>query len=185
MPSVSIIRSVGGLVFDATIKEDHEDTSTVTDNPIETGVSVSDHMYRNPIKVTLTAAVSDTPLVADPNDMFTTAATRSLSAYDQMVTLKNAAEPFDVMTGLKLYHNMVCTSVKASQDKDSAGAFLFDADLREVIIVNTQTVTFPPRKAGSTKRQADAVKNNGEQQGTAPPAAKKSLLSKLLGGVGS
>ena len=177
---VAIIRSMGGLVFDAVFEETHEAELEVTDNPVETGVVVSDHAFMKPLKVTLSAGVTDTPLVVGTDDPFASDAGRSRRAYELLTELQKKAEPFDLQTGLKLYENMVCTSIRTSQDKDSSGALLFTAELREVIIVYTQVVTYPPRKPGATKRQAGPKKDKGEQQGkeVTNPAEKKSLFKK-------
>ena len=177
---VAIIRSMGGLVFDAVFEETHEAELEVTDNPVETGVVVSDHAFMKPLKVTLSAGVTDTPLVVATNDPFASDAGRSRRAFELLTELQKRAEPFDLQTGLKLYENMVCTSIRTSQDKDSSGALLFTAELREVIIVYTQVVTYPPRKPGATKRQAGPKKDKGEQQGkeVTNPAEKKSLIKK-------
>lgn len=185
---VSIIRSMGGLVFDAVFEETHESELEVTDNPVETGVVVSDHAYMKPVRISLSAGVSDTPLTAAANDPFASDAGRSRRAFELLTDLQKKAEPFDLQTGLRLYKNMVCTAIRTSQDKDSSGALLFTADLREVLVVYTQVVKYPPRKAGTTKRQASAKKENGEQQGkeVTEKAKKQSLAKKLtaaLGGV--
>ena len=198
---VAIIRSMGGLVFDAVFEETHESELEVTDNPVETGVVVSDHAFMKPLKVTLSAGVSDTPLKywqssggtgkdawtkQDGDDPFASDSGRVRRAYELLTELQALAEPFDVQTGLKLYSNMVCTSIRTSQDKETAGALLFTATLREVIIVYTQVVSYPPRKAGATKRQASAKKDKGEQQGkevTETPK-KQSLGKKLLAAAG-
>lgn len=177
---VTIIRSMGGLAFDAVFEETHESTLEVTDNPVETGVVVSDHAYMKPGKITLSAGVSDTPLAVATTDTFASDAGRAKRAYELLVELQTKAEPFEVQTGLKLYKNMICTGVRTSQDKDTAGALVFTADIREVLIVYTQVVKYPPRKAGATKRQAGAKKDKGEQQGTEQTGPKKaSLASKL------
>ena len=193
---IAIIRSMGGLVFDAVFEETHESELEVTDNPVETGVVVSDHAFMKPLKVTLSAGVTDTPLkywqssggvgrdawtAEDGDDPFSSDGGRVRRAYELLTELQAQAEPFDVQTGLKLYSNMVCTSIRTSQDKDTAGALLFTATLREVIIVYTQVVNYPPRKAGATKRQAGAKKDKGEQQGkeVTDPKAKGSLIAKV------
>lgn len=178
MEQVAIIRSMGGLVFDAVFQEDHESELQVTDNPVETGVVVSDHAFMSPLRVSISAGVTDTPLLGSTVDPFASDAGRSRRAFEVLTDLQKRAEPFDVQTGLKLYSNMVCTSIRTGQDKDSAGALLFTAELREVIIVNTQIVRFPPRRAGPTKRQADPKKNKGEQQGK-EEVKKQSLARKL------
>lgn len=175
--SVAIIRSIGGLVFDAVFEEVHETELEVTDTPVESGVLVSDHAYMKPRKVTITAGVSETPLYAPLNDPFSSNAGRTVKAYELLTALQKLAEPFDVQTGLVLYTNMVCTNIRTMQDKDHVGALLFTASLREVVIVSTETVTYPPRQTGATARQAGPVKKHGEQQGK--DVTKQSLASKL------
>lgn len=185
---VAIIRAMGGLVFDAVFEETHEAELEVTDNPVETGVVVSDHAFMKPLKVTLSAGVSDTPLEIGADDPFASDAGRSRRAYELLTELQKRAEPFDLQTGLRLYSNMICTSVRTSQDKDSSEALLFTAELREVLIVYTQVVKYPPRKAGATRRQAGAKKIKGEQQGTEVTEKPKkqsfgaALRDALLGG---
>ena len=210
---VAIVRSMGGLVFDAVFEETHEAELEVTDNPVETGIVVSDHAFMKPLKVTLSAGVSDTPLKgwgggyqiaqgalsgggsgagkdfwsrSATNDPFASDAGRSKRAYELLTELQKRAEPFDLQTGLKLYKNMVCTSVRTSQDKDSSGALLFTAELREVIVVYTQVVKYPPRKPGATKRQASAKKDKGEQQGkeVTSKQEKSDLITKAMRALG-
>lgn len=183
---LAILRSVGGLVFDATFDETHEAELVVTDNPVETGVNVSDHAYMNPLRITISAGVSDTPMKdpnqPQPNDPFASDGLgRSQRGYQLLLELQKKAEPFDVQTGLKLYPNMICTSIRTVQDKDTAGAFIFTAVLREVIIVFTQVVTYPPRAVGKTTRQASARKTHGEKQSVEPVKSRKeSLLHKAV-----
>lgn len=179
---VAIIRSMGGLVFDAVFEETHQADLEVTDNPVETGVVVSDHAYMKPLSVTLCCGVSDIVLnQINTTDAFASDASRSKKAFELLTELQKKAEPFDLQTGLKLYKNMICTSIRTSQDKDTSNALVFEATLREVLIVYTQSVKYPPRKAGGTKRQAGAKKDKGEQQGkeVSDPKKKASLLSKI------
>lgn len=183
--SVTIIRSIGGFQFDATFQETHESVLQVTDNPVETGVVVSDHAFMDPLKVTISAGVSDVMLTDNPSDQFASDGSRSKKAYELLTQLQAAAEPFDVQTGLKLYKNMLCTSIRTSQDKDTANVLVFEACLREVITVETQIVKYPPRK----NKQATAKKQKGEKQGEQVTAVEKkqSLTKKLvdlLGGLG-
>lgn len=181
LQQIAVIRSMGGLVFDAVFEETHESDLEVTDNPVETGVVVSDHAYMKPLRVKISAGVSDTRLDIFSADPFASAAGRSRRAFELLTDLQKKAEPFDLQTGLKLYKNMVCTSVRSSQDKDTSAALLFTAELREVQIVYTQVVKYPPRKAGATKRQVGPQKDKGEQQGKEVTDApkKQSLAVKL------
>jgi len=202
--STSIIRSIGGLAFDATFEESHDYELQVTDNPVESGVVVSDHAFMLPIKLTISAGVSDSPLGTRIANSFSgDGNNRPINALRMLTELQRSAEPFAVQTGLKLYRNMVCTNIKASQDKDTAGVLLFTADLREVIIVNTQTVKYKSSKVkansessksgkgskvvsdkqatprpGAAARQASAIVDKGEVKGNDVTKKPSSLLYK-------
>lgn len=173
---------MGGLVFDAVFEETHESDLEVTDNPVETGVVVSDHAFMKPLRVSLSAGVSD--VVLNPisaSDPFASSSSRPKLAFKLLQELQAKAEPFDLVTGLKLYPNMICTSIRTSQDKDTANVLVFEAELREVLIVNTRTVKYKPT-AAATKRQVAPKKDKGEQQGKEVTDSKQkaSLISKAL-----
>jgi hypothetical protein len=163
---VAIIRSIGGLVFDATFREHHESPAEVTENPCETGVSIADHMFLKPKRLTISAGVSDVLISSRSDDPFSGGTSRSQQAFNLLEQLQATFEPFDVQTGLKLYKSMVCANVIGDQDKDTSGVFIFDAELREAIIVSTQTVTIAPKAKGTTARQAGSTVSRGKLQGT-------------------
>ena len=190
MTDIAIIRSMGGLVFDAVFEESHQSDLEVTDNPVESGVMVSDHAFMKPLQLTISAGVSDTPLfdvdALGDFDKFKSDNGRSKKAYELLTELQAKAEPFDVQTGLKLYKNMVCTSLRTKQDKDTGGALFFEATLREVIIVYTQVVKYSPsRRAGATARQAAANKDKGEQRGNEESGKRASILAKITKAIGN
>lgn len=183
MSDISIIpRSMGGLTFDAVFEEDHTLELEVTDNPVEVGVSITDHAFMKPYKLRLTAGVTNTPLTPK-DDGFGTGDQRTREAFKKLEALMRTREPFDVQTGLRLYKNMICLSVNTSQAAESANALVFTADLREIIIVQTQAVTYPPRKTGKAANQAGKKKDSGEKQAKEAEAPKKQSLAKKLGSV--
>lgn len=180
---VAIIRSVGGLVFDATFSEKHEIEAEITQNPVETGVNIADHMFMKPIRLTISAGVSDTPLKAITNDQFSGGSSRSQKAYDLLTQLQASFEPFNVQTGLKLYKNFVCKRIMPEQDKDTPNALIFEAELEEVIFVSTQMVVLPPLASGTTQRQAGSPVQRGNVQGTpvTDPAKQQAILDQIMG----
>lgn len=188
MSETTIIRAIGELTFDATFSEQHDNTLEVSDNPVESGVTVSDHAYMLPTKVIIQAGVSDVLLRDLPTDIYNSSISRSRRAYELLLALQKRAEPFDVVTGLKVYKNMVCLNLRAEQDKDSSFILGFTAELREVIIVSTQVVKYPARQTGKTTRQAskpqEKGKVNGKEATTGTPSEvkkKQSLAKKLKG----
>lgn len=159
--SVAILQKVGGLAFDATFSEKHEVSAEITQNPVETGVNIADHMFMKPRRVTISAGVSNTPLHAVEGDQFSGGSSRAQKAFDLLTQLQATFEPFNVQTGLKLYQNFVCKNITCEQDKDTFSVFVFEAELEEVIFVSTQMVTLPPLASGSTQRQAGSAVQRG------------------------
>lgn len=159
MAQVTISRSIGELTFDAVFMEDHTAELAVTDNPIETGALVSDHAFMKPLRVQITAGVSDI-LTPTGNPEYGGGSGRAQTAFQLLCELQASAEPFIVETGLKVYENMVCESVKTAQDVNSASILYFVASLREVLIVETESTNYTTNEA-----QAKKPVNRGEVQG--------------------
>lgn len=180
-------RSIAGLVFDATFEEVHTSELEVTDNPVESGSSITDHAFMKPYKLRITAGVTNTPFRIQFGDPFGEGETRIKNAFQLLRELQARREPFSVNTGLTPYDNMVVTSLTTPQDKSSANAIAFTVELREVQIVYTQIVEYPTRKPGKATTQASKKKDKGEQQGKGQEAAtpqKKSALKRLSAALG-
>lgn len=152
-------RNIGGYTFDAVLIEEHTSELEVTDSPVETGESISDHAYMKPKKLRIVGGVGDAVLnpltVLSGNDLYGGGASRSITAFKLLQELQESREPFNVQTGMKLYSNMVITSLRVSQDKDTAKVGIFECDLREVIIVDTKTVAYTARQAKPTKKAGE------------------------------
>lgn len=155
---VTIHRAIGEMTFDATFQESHASDLEVTDKPIETGSLVSDHAFMKPLRVEITAGVSDI-LTPSGNPAYGGGSGRAQTAFQLLTDLQKSAEPFIVQTGLKVYENMVCESIRAAQDTFSAHILYFTASLREVLIVETQSTTYTQHP------QAKKRVNRGEVQG--------------------
>ena len=111
---------LGPILFDAVLSEDHESDVEITSNPIETGSEVNDHAYIKPKKVTLEVADSNAALV-----------------YNALIAFQETRVPFYMVTGLRIYRNMLISSIKAKRDKDTSRILRATISLREVIIVST------------------------------------------------
>lgn len=193
------------IEFDAVVRESHTSELEVTDNPVETGVVIADHAFMRPARLEIEGCIGDawlkmrtagkgdeiTPLNTDfawltPAPGEGLGASRSAAAYQLLIGLQASANPFSVQTGLKLYQNLVITSLSADQDKDTAFALCVRVSLREVIRVNTQTVVYPPR-SGKAIRQAAKKVAAGEKQGeqvtdlAKAQTVARSLLGKDVG----
>jgi len=177
---------LGGLTpdfaFDAVLSEEHSQAATITTDPVETGFALSDHIYHEPDRLTVEIAVSDYALHPSTDDPFASSTSRSMKAFDLISKVKRAGEPISVVTGLKLYDNMMILNISCRQDAATASALIARVEFEQVTIANTRTVTVPPRKPGKPTRQGAKKVDSGTQTATDPDANKrKSVLLSVLG----
>lgn len=169
------------IVFDSVLVEDHTQECEITDSPVETGAFISDHKIRRPAKLSITAAVSDIAPVGRGSDSFSMGGiSRSRQAFATLLRLLGSPEWFTIQTGLKLYERMNIVSIRASQDKDTSAIGRFTIDMKEVIVVSTQTVIYPAKER-KAKLTAATKKHDGEKEGTDPTEKQKSKVSFIKG----
>ena len=51
-------RAISSFTADVTISEEHVDELTITDHPVEEGAMISDHAFKNPMRVVITVGYS-------------------------------------------------------------------------------------------------------------------------------
>jgi len=150
--------AIAGLVLDITVTEDHVQESEVTDNPVETGASITDHVRRKADTLTLECVVSDTPIgdlvevrrreasdeaflnqySTEPIDPYQTI---SDDARAYMRKLMDDREPIVVETATRLYDNMVLFSLVERRTADTGEAYRFTAMFKQVRIVTNDRST--------------------------------------------
>ena len=121
------LRSIGGIIAQATLEERHTDTMTITDHPVELGAQISDHAYLNPKEIDLVIGWGAGQL------------TPISQLYQQLLDLQSSAKPFAIMTGKRKYSNMLISSLGVTTNVDLEHALVVHLSCREVIIVKTQT----------------------------------------------
>ena len=166
--SVITGRNLGGIVFAVVIEESHEDKVSITEHPVEQGAKISDHAYVEPASLTIRAGHSDS-----------LGAGASREIYEQLLELMRKREPFEIVTGKRLYENMLLESVSATTDSSTENALQVTAQCREVIIVKTQTASVPPRNRHKNAGRTGGSADKGQKQAKATP--RKSMLKAGLG----
>lgn len=162
------VRSIGGIAMDVTVEETHTDELEITEHPVQQGASVTDHAYKLPAKVSITAGASDCG-GGDGGDR------RSVEAYESLLKLQDEREPFDLVTGKRTYKNMLIKSLTTTTDQKTERVLLVTAELQEVILASVETVAVP------RSRQKDGLKTGGvDQRGRQQLEPKKPNDSILL-----
>lgn len=128
--------AIASVVLDAVLSEDHVYNSRVTNYPIEDGRIISDHIINEPETLQLTGVVSDTPLA------FLAPFNRSINAFNTLVEIHNRRERITVVTGIKVYTDMVITSLQVPRNVASGQSLTFVIDLQKVFLDTTVQVNF-------------------------------------------
>lgn len=168
-----IPRNIAGFVADVTIEESHVDALEITQHPVEQGAAITDHAFKLPAMVTVRAGwtMSSLNALADPNYVN--------EVYSQFLELQTSRVPFTVVTGKRVYDNMLVSRLTTTTDKDTENSLILTVECREIILVNTQTVSVPdPSKMRSPQNNA-ATTNAGTKQLTSSSYTEASLVSQI------
>lgn len=143
-------RFIGPVPLDVVVREIHESDLTITTNPVEFGANVADHAYVEPKRLRLDAVAGSRPGIA----------ANVAGAYQALQRLQEAREPFDVVTGLSLYRNMLVHRLIVDRDSKFARVLFFSAELQEILIVDTETTE--GTGAGNANGQRGRTNQSGQ-----------------------
>jgi len=131
-------RALGGIKADAVVEEIHDDTTIVTDLPVEFGSTVSDNAFNAPVGVILTYAW-------DGRNNTSNSPTYLKDLYNDFLDLKESFELLNIYTGKRAYRNMLIIGISETTDFRTENALILRITCREIILANTQTVVFTPK----------------------------------------
>ena len=131
--------NIGGYFFDGFINVKHSHNLVITENQIETGVSIVDHAYMKPATIEMKVLVSDVhqSIVAG---QFSEGWRRHTSAWQILKKLQADRIPLSVFTKLALYDNMLIEALSADDNASTLNTLAADVTLREVPIATLKTV---------------------------------------------
>lgn len=177
---------IADIVADVTTSESHITEVEVTDNPVENGSNIADHVHFKPVSLKIEGLITDTPItstIATIIDAITSYNdNRSRKIYDKLVDIQKAGEPITVVTGFKQYENMILKSLSVSRSSDTGAAIQYSAEFIEIRIANSETIDL----ALNTDPQNLGTTNLGKKATSAPTApvvdsANQSPLASILG----
>lgn len=156
------IPQLGDLVADVWVDERHRRELEATQNPVEFGSPITDHAFVKARKLSVTFAVSNTPLVDNPTFSDTD---RVEEARQKLYQLQDSRTLLTVktITGGE-YNNCLLTGIGWTTDVKNPYAVQFDLDLEEILIVTTEQTEYkaqPPDP--STKKKTEPTKKCGEK----------------------
>jgi hypothetical protein len=179
------------FVPDATIEEVHSDDLEITDHPVEQGTVISDHAFKRPSELIITAGWSDSPnnsglanqivgAAANTSPALQTilGATRTIggivnmfasngrgspsqAAYQQLLAMQANRLLFAIFTGKRVYQNMLVKSLATTTDAKTENSLVIRIGCRQLLMAQTQTVTVPDSSVMKNPEQNGAAQNFG------------------------
>lgn len=180
------------ILAQVTLEEEGTDELMITEHPVEQGAAITDHAFKRPAEVTIRCGWSNSPssnnnsLVALPQALIDLVTTNPLTAalsvsnyvrdiYNALLALQSSLTPFVVVTGKRQYDFMLMQSLAVTTDPTTEYALMVTARCKQVILVNTQTITVPPAEVQKAPEKTAAVEDVGTK------SAQPSLLYNLTG----
>lgn len=184
-------RSFAGFEGYVAIEEHHSDELTITQHPVEQGAPITDHAFKNPAQLSISAGWSNSQLQAvaqagrallggDVQHLLSPSYVAEI--YSKLLALQAEREPFDIFTGKRRYKNMLMRSLSTTTDEKTENVLVVTASFQEVIIVETQATTLPPAANQVDPARTAGVENAGSKQLASPGAANQGAISAIAGG---
>ncbi|WP_240820725.1 phage baseplate protein [Klebsiella michiganensis] len=171
-------RKIGLIVPSVVISEKHSDTLEITEHPVEVGAAISDHAYRRPSEVVMQVGFAGGGSLLDLLDTTSFGLSAGLSpreVYQNLLDLQNSRVPFDVVTGKRLYSNMLIRAMEVTTERSTENVLSAVLTLREVIITSTTTSQVAAKADMKEGANTSAVQNSGVKT---PTPKNESLLSR-------
>ncbi len=168
--------NLNGYFFDAILSTTTSHTATVTSHPIQSGSKVADHMYLEPVTISLEIAMSDV-MASMVRGQWSEGSAKSVSCYKKLCELQAMRTPLTILTRLDRYENMVITGITVNDTADTLTGLSADISLQQILVANVST-----EKTSARAWTTGTGGGNTEVQPTEPDA--KDRKSFMVDGLG-
>ena len=164
------LRSVGGIVAQVVIDENHVDELEITNHPVEQGASITDHAFKLPSSLTLRYGWSASPspqpgLRGLVPTVLPVQAQNIVDIYNKMLSMQVNRELLTVYTGKRAYRNMLIQRLEQDTDQMSENVLSLTITLQELILVSTTTASTDGVGASSDPSKVTFAPTYPTQQG--------------------
>lgn len=153
------------IPLDARVESTYRFSAEITQFPVESGATITDHAHLRPDEITLQGMVSDTPVNELPTYLalrgdkeYRAAGLRSQNAFDALFVVWRDRLPLTVVTEYMVFDDMLIESFEVPRRPDQGEAIWFSATLRKVVTVETLTAALPPEVVARLKRRRSKSK---------------------------
>jgi len=147
------LRKIGSFEATVTIEENAQDDLEITQHPVQDGAVITDHAYKKPVTLNIRAQYSSV-IIGTPID----------EMYRRLLKLQADRIPMDVVTGKRVYKNMLIKSLAETTNKETSQILSVTFSLQEVILTSVVVVTVPATSINRAN-QAEPGRTGADQNG--------------------
>jgi hypothetical protein len=144
-------RSISDFSGYLCLEEDSSDELEITQHPVQRGANITDHAYLKPstVSIRFSYAPGTTPLS---------------QLYTELRDLQASREPFTIVTGKRVYSNMLFKSLSVTTDVTKENILSVIGNFQEVILVDVVSTTVPVRAKQKQPENTDSTQNVGDKK---------------------
>ena len=152
------------FVFDGIKNADFDQSCIPTQHPLQSGYNIADHAVLQPAMIVLDVVMSDA-IAAYTTGMWTGNPSKSVAAFQQMLTLMQNRALCTLNTRLQTYQNMLLRNVRASDNQENYYGLKMTLTFEQIFIgtVSVQSNSVRSQTTGSTQQ--------GQVNGQTPDSA--------------
>lgn len=148
-------RSIGPFTGYVCMDEDSNDELEITQHPVQRGAEITDHAYLKPATVSI-RFIYVPNITSTPLDQL----------YQELLTLQASREPFTIVTGKRVYQNMLFRSISVSTDVTKENILYVMGDFQQIIIVDVQQTNVPVKSQQKIPQKTNSTSNLGDKKAT-------------------
>lgn len=164
--NTTVPSQIGELAIDVVVDHTTNLDSETTDNPVETGWTVSDHVIREPLRLSLTAIITPTP-VTYFSQFGGANIDRMSEAAAYLMRLYELGEPITITLPDAIYENMLMVRCPLVRNVENGFCYNLALEFKHIIFVEQKTEEIPEANASG-----DAVGKAGETSKDAGTASQ-------------
>ena len=171
--------SVGDLVFDLVLSEDHAFTSTVSAHPVETGADITDHIQKQLQAGKLKGLISNHSIRAGAGSLDridrgawagAAGAGRAGAAWEVCRKIWETQQPVTIVTGLDTYKDVAIKNITTSRDAETGDALEIEVSFQQIRrvslkVIRAQAVVAPKNMNSPINRQVAVTQVQGKVLG--------------------
>lgn len=161
-------KRIGTIQIGVELEETHLDELQITEHPVEKGAEINDHAFKRQPELTLKCGWSNSQIAALAGTLQSIFEGGELptadyvsTVYSQLLALQETRQPFDVVTSLRIYRDMLFKSLSVTKDQKTGAALNVTATLKQIRIAQTQATSLPSKEDQADPQGTAETQNAG------------------------